>query len=542
MSTITLNPTQTTHKPSVQQQAVIDWGLRGKGHLNLVARAGCGKTSTLLSLTAALTEQAKKQGKPLSIFIGAYNKAIATEIKAKLEEAGHGWTEGAGGRRIPPMAEAGTLHSVGFRTWIRLHPAAGNNVDEKKCSKILDDLCTNPDKADLIAPYREAVLKLVSWAKQRAFGVLCSINDHKQWYDMVDHFGVEEDLPEDADMDLVVRTCVWVYQVSLKQCATIIDSDDMILAPLYFKARFYQKDFVMIDEAQDTNPARRALALALLKPGTGRLVAVGDPAQAIYGFTGADSDSMSIIKQQLNSKELPLNMTYRCGRRIVELAQTWVPDIKAAETNAEGVVRNITTPEFLTLPLKPTDAILCRKNAPLVDLAFRFIRQGTPCRVEGREIGQGLISITNKWKLRTISALLNKLDDYRAREIQRYQAKGQEEKAANLEDKLETLKVLCERLQGEGRHDINDLRSLITSMFGNTTNSDAPILTLCSVHKSKGREWNTVYLLGRNRYMPSKWARKDWQVEQEMNLMYVAVTRAKSELVEVEVVEADNLG
>lgn len=540
MSTATLNPTQT-YAPSVQQQAVIDWGLCGYGHLNLVARAGCGKTSTLLSLTAALTEQARQQGRQISIFIGAYNKAISTEIKAKLEAAGHGWTDGANGRRVPPMAEAGTIHSVGFGVWTRLHPECRNNVDEKKCMKILDELCINPQKSDLIQPYREVILKLVSWAKQRAFGVLCAIDDHKQWYDMADHFGIEEDLPEDADMDLVVRTCVWIYRVSLKQCTRTIDSDDMILAPLYFKARFYQKDWVMIDEAQDTNPSRRALALALLKP-SGRLIAVGDPAQAIYGFTGADSDSMSIIKNQLRSQELPLNTTYRCGRNIVKLAQQWVPDIQAAETNAEGNVSTITVREFLTLPLRPTDAILCRKNAPLVDLAFRFIRKGIACRVEGREIGQGLIAITNKWKLRTIAALLNKLDEYREREIQRYQAKGQEEKAANLEDKLETLKVLCERLQGEGKHDIEDLRSLITRMFGNTKDGDAPILTLCSVHKSKGREWNTVYLLGRNRYMPSKWARKDWQISQELNLMYVAVTRAKSNLIDVDVVEGDNLG
>ena len=35
--------------------------------------------------------------------------------------------------------------------------------------------------------------------------------------------------------------------------------------------------------------------------------------------------------------------------------------------------------------------------------------------------------------------------------------------------------------------------------------------------------------------MPSKWARQAWQQAQEINLMYVAVTRAKAELVEVEI-------
>jgi len=60
-------------------------------------------------------------------------------------------------------------------------------------------------------------------------------------------------------------------------------------------------------------------------------------------------------------------------------------------------------------------------------------------------------------------------------------------------------------------------------------------LRLCTVHRSKGREWDRVFLVGRNQYMPSKYAKKEWEFKQEENLMYVAVTRAKKELVEVEV-------
>jgi hypothetical protein len=48
-------------------------------------------------------------------------------------------------------------------------------------------------------------------------------------------------------------------------------------------------------------------------------------------------------------------------------------------------------------------------------------------------------------------------------------------------------------------------------------------------------------LLGRNRYMPNRWARKAWQLQQEDNLIYVAITRAKSTLVEVNVTEEDKL-
>jgi superfamily I DNA/RNA helicase len=58
------------------------------------------------------------------------------------------------------------------------------------------------------------------------------------------------------------------------------------------------------------------------------------------------------------------------------------------------------------------------------------------------------------------------------------------------------------------------------------------MITLCSVHKAKGLEWNRVYILGRDSLMPSKFARQKWQMDQELNLIYVAVTRAKAELIE----------
>jgi DNA helicase-2/ATP-dependent DNA helicase PcrA len=86
----------------------------------------------------------------------------------------------------------------------------------------------------------------------------------------------------------------------------------------------------------------------------------------------------------------------------------------------------------------------------------------------------------------------------------------------------------------EGKKKIKDLTDFIDSMFQNTNQGDKPkTLTLCSAHKSKGREWKTVYILGQDRYMPSPWARKTWQKEQEMNLMYVATTRSQYEIVDI---------
>lgn len=99
-------------------------------------------------------------------------------------------------------------------------------------------------------------------------------------------------------------------------------------------------------------------------------------------------------------------------------------------------------------------------------------------------------------------------------------------------DRVDTLKVIAASLPAGAT--IDDLRSLINSLFEDSDTGYAkPSFTLSTIHKAKGREWPTVYWYGRDRYQPSKFAKKGWQIEQEVNLMYVAATRAQETLIEV---------
>ena len=56
---------------------------------------------------------------------------------------------------------------------------------------------------------------------------------------------------------------------------------------------------------------------------------------------------------------------------------------------------------------------------------------------------------------------------------------------------------------------------------------------LATYHRSKGREWPRVFLLEHHLRCPSKAARQPWQLEQEGNLAYVAITRAQEDLIYV---------
>jgi superfamily I DNA/RNA helicase len=68
------------------------------------------------------------------------------------------------------------------------------------------------------------------------------------------------------------------------------------------------------------------------------------------------------------------------------------------------------------------------------------------------------------------------------------------------------------------------LLTLIDDLFSNKSNA----VILATIHKAKGLEADTVFWL--NYDYVSKWARQPWQKQQEVNLQYVAATRAKNEL------------
>jgi len=520
-----------SHTPSPQQQAVIDWALEEKGHLNLIARAGCGKTSTLMMLVDQLPEED-------SIFVGAFNRSIAAELEARLKTAGHDWKH----------ARASTMHSAGLGAWRKQAPDV--KVDKDKMKHILAGFAEDDESdAEVVKAVGGLIIKLAGFAKQGAFGVggQPEIDDYSAYYQIIDHFGLDMELPEGIDVCKLVDFTVDAIYASAKQDHEVVDFNDMLWVPLRRNARFWPYDWVLIDEAQDTNEARRLIAYRMLKPKYGRLVAVGDPKQALYSFTGADSRAMDMIKQGLDSEELNLTVTYRCPKKVVAHVNGLCPDLVAHEDNPDGVVRKLPyssfdpekVPDFWqeASGLTPDDVILCRKNAPLISLAFAMIRKGIGCQIEGRDIAEGLVALANRWKrAKTLDKLLEKLDEYRNREVAKAMEADNEAKAERITDQCEALKVMAESLLEQGRTDRGDLIRSIRSMFGDTEPGQKPaVVTLSTVHKAKGREWKRVYILGRNAYMPLPFAKLPWEMEAENNIIYVAITRAMEELVEISV-------
>jgi phage gp46-like protein len=227
---------------------------------------------------------------------------------------------------------------------------------------------------------------------------------------------------------------------------------------------------------------------------------------------------------------MPLTVSYRCPRAVVNYAHQFVKHIEAHESAPEGIVRGLKEDEQLINVVKPGDAILCRFNAPIITQAYQFIAAGIPAKVEGREIGSGLKALARRWKVKSFAALQDKLEGYLDREVAKYRAKEQESKAVAVEDRVACLNILIERVRGTNPHPVNPAEVLcaeIDKIFSDDVGTEVIILT--SIHKAKGREFDRVFWI--NSSAISKWARKEWELQQETNLKYVATTRAKKELI-----------
>jgi superfamily I DNA/RNA helicase len=500
------------HQPSPQQAAVYDWTSNGAGSAVIEAVAGAGKTTTLINLLDRTTG---------TVAFMAYNKKIAEEIEAK-----------AAPLNLGNRVRIGTVHSFGFAALRASCPRT--KVDGKKLITIAKRLIENKR---LPIELHEFAVKAAAMAKQSGIGAMTDIASPTAWAEMIEHHAIDELLPEEFNISVGIRAACALLIASNDMADQMIDFDDMIYLPLQRGLAIKPYDWVLLDEAQDTNATRRALARKMLAPG-GRMVAVGDPAQAIYGFTGADSDSLDLIRADFNAITLPLTVSYRCPKAVVAEARKWVQHIQPADNAIEGSVERIDEDTFWAetyATLNAEDAILCRNTAPLVAAAYRLIRNGMGCYIEGRDIGTGLIKLATKWKTaRTVADLRDRLSKWSKAEIKRALDKSQDAQAARIDDQTSTLFEIMSALPDDAP--IASIQTAINTLFGDTPAGQRPrVVTLSTIHKSKGREWKRVLWWGANAYQPSPFARQAWQQGQERNLMYVAATRAQETLVHVTV-------
>lgn len=498
-----------------QQEAIWRAGVYGDSHLVIDARAGTGKTFSGLHLLHLMKEVGRI---PKYVAFCAFTKSVGLELQKKA----------------PPEVRAGTMHSFGFSA---LKYEYRNERPIKVESNKLDYLLEDLRGEDYPKMEWAAVIKLAGLCKNTMTGSVDGTRSddwlfaarHGDLADLCDKYLIE--FPDQSRKE-VFTTVNELLTESLRDEGRI-DFDDMIWVPVVKEIRCWKNDFLIVDEVQDLNKTQQALMMKLGR----RVMIVGDPNQAIFGFRGADADSFEnsihILQGHGEVSQFPLTKTRRCPKLHVKEVQHLVPDFEAMEDAPEGKILWEEMEDSLER-MQPEEMVLCRTNAPLISAAFSLLRCNKRVKVLGRDIGKNLMSFIEKLAKSAHSEvlmdMLGQLKIHHDREVAKIKKKkyGITDKLVALSDKVNCAKTFLEQSK-----EMKDLKERMASMFSEQGESGLEgAVVLSSIHKAKGLEAETTRIL-RPDLLPHPAARTLEDVQQENNCTYVCKTRSKDTMIYV---------
>jgi DNA helicase-2/ATP-dependent DNA helicase PcrA len=499
-------PNRIEYTPSRYQQAIYDYIEHESGNLVVEAAAGSGKTTTLIKCVTLIPNNKR-------ILLCAFNKDIVGELKKKTSDL----------ENVTVM----TLHGLGLKmltnNYPTIHPVPNSfKYDSfiKNNLRELSSLDTRRLSRSMYCRYVDNIKKYVDYGRY----YMCQTERDLDFIE--DRYDIETIRDEKS---VALEVMEW-GKTELED----IDFVDMIWFPhvLNLQPHGLQFDYIMVDECQDMNKAERELILKCRRMGT-RLVSVGDSNQMLYSFAGGDPDSFNALKSIPNTKCLPLSISYRCPKNVVDFAKKLVPTIEAneANTNEGKVLYNVSLDD-----VAPGDMVLCRNNAPLIQVYNEFLKLGKKAFIRGKDIGSNLKNLVKSTKQEKINLdcredglfvrLYDDLFVTRNKLMEKLSIDAASAmKSPIIDAKLDMIKAL--EVLSEGLTTTDELIAKIDEIFPKRDKSEG--IALSTVHKAKGLEANNVFVVCRS-LMPSKSAKKDWEVQQEHNLMYVAYTRAKNKL------------
>lgn len=488
-----------------EQQAFITEVQTTKNSIRLDAVAGSGKTTTLLAAAQSMDPS---------------ERCVALAFNKKIQEVL--------AEKFPPHVVCKTFNGLGSQVWTKFRGRV--KLDTRKMGNITSEVCKERDLGD----EWHAILAYANQLKKS--GII-----HRETAEFNKYPGTTPDtdtlLALEAHHDLssnqeIVNAAFEVLKRSHAESKLKrIDFDDQLYMSTYFADDRYWPTFdtILVDESQDLSGVQHDMIERMMHKDT-RLIIVGDKYQAIYGWRGADSDSMDKLEARYGLKKMPLTVCFRCPPEVVEVAAKIVPEIKPFQSKEPGAVIRLGT-EWDPANLKLGSVVLCRNNAPLVAMAFGLLGLNIPAYFSGRNLGAGLKKTVDKLPSGPLGEALVHWKDL---EVKLALANQQFDKADQIEDTFDTL--TCIRVNAESK-DKRALKTDIDYLFRKEYSEDA--IELSTIHRAKGKEWDTVYFLNQH-LIPGRWIKKaldeekecaGWMMAQEWNLKYVAITRALKELI-----------
>ena len=288
------------------------------------------------------------------------------------------------------------------------------------------------------------------------------------------------------------------------------------------------KSVLVIDEAQDMGADDFKLVQALMHQNEEmRVIAVGDDDQNIYAFRGSDSKYMQSLVTEEKAKLYEMTDNYRSSKAVVDCANRFVKRLLGrikltliqSATGEEGKVMTLKSLLDAEIKVQGSTAILTRTNEETMQVAYELEQRGLHATVAQ---SMGGFRFGNLAEVRFFLKQLGK------DEISISKEKWQEAKRRTLDTYalstcLNVMKHFFTDFEATRQvYYRSDLREYIfESNIEDFIAADNQSVFVSTIHKAKGREFDTVYLLSP---IP------DGRDFNDMRAYYVGLTRAKRNL------------
>lgn len=370
-----------------QQLAAV---MHPSGPILALAGAGTGKTRTLVYRACRLIEDGVP---PSRIMLLTFTNKAAREMLGRVEQlVEHGATRVTGG----------TFHATGHRILRRFADLLGYSprfsiLDREDAVELMGAALADvsPEAPSRRTPRPRLLIELYSFV----------INTGRSLDEVLD-----ERAPQFSDQGEMIAD-VFKRFLERKRRADLMDFDDLLLNWLLLLGRFPRArrelrerfDHILVDEYQDTNRLQADIVDAMLGPER-NLMVVGDDAQSIYAFRGADFDNIiGFPERHPDCTVLRLETNYRSVPPILDLANASIAHnrrqfVKLLRPERSGGERPleiaVPTPEtqasyvadrLLELCEEGFDlentAVLYRNHAHSLDLQVELTKRNIPFRV-----------------------------------------------------------------------------------------------------------------------------------------------------------------
>lgn len=534
------------YKPNKYQEAILDWAKNGKGNALIEARAGCGKTSTLVLLADLIVDEMKEP----CLFL-AFNDHIAKEIKTKLQD-----------KIDKKQAEVKTVNSLGnsfLWSWMYIqymnNPKDAGftiNVDDKKMYHIgqklidvelnqIDDYIDLDERNDIYYEFQKLCnLVRATYVPYKDHDAITAIMIRYNLFENVNTYGIDFASMVGTAIDMGIDMFDnGVFSKKEQKYVHTIDFADQLFLPLIKgmwapkKVKEFGKTFILGDECQDWSNAQQRLILkCTTKTTQPRYIFVADERQAIYGFAGADTRSVQHLKEKFTLSYFPLNICYRCPKSHIKVIQKLVPDIEENPDGIDGEVHVIKNSEIAALA-QHGDYIIARKNKELVDIMLDVLKQGKSIFVKDESLVKNTIANIRKLNCKSIIDLRKELKrlqaDFKMQQkdpLLRISGSAISNDEADIYDTIFTLLENFE--SGSSSDNVKDFIKHIEKTLNTDINKSSVILS--SVHGVKGGEAENVFVVSHNKFPYIDDRNTVDQNQQERNLEYIALSRSKNKM------------